>query len=276
VNQPQLFCQIAREGNLEADVANPLLPEGLGQGRQFGVKRARRILQPDRRGETNGFRMAERLDEPERSVSKERSRLRGLVEHCLDRVRRLQDRNARASCSIARSDGNVDSADPVEPVRTGAGHHIHNAWRRANPAQREQPGAAELAIAAQLPPGDVKQSAEIAVVAAQRKGGVHDPQIEIVMAGIDQNGGAAHSPYDSPWKARINLDHLDSSPKPGDERSRSTGVAIGDNDFDLRCRGFRKVADDDTPHGAGATHDGDTRGASRRAFHRGISSRLCV
>jgi hypothetical protein len=63
VEDTQACREIAGKRDPETDLANPFRLEGGRERGQLGVQRARRMLQPDRRGKPDRLGAAEGLDE---------------------------------------------------------------------------------------------------------------------------------------------------------------------------------------------------------------------
>jgi len=169
-----------------------------------------------------------------------------------------------------RADGDVNLGDAIEPIGGVARHHVHDPGRGADPANREQAGPAERRIARQLPPGDVKQPAEIAIVRAGAQRAVHHAKVEVVMARVDDDRRSLQRARQGRGGRGVGHDRLNPSLQgPGDPAS-SRGVAIRRHDLDLGRRGLGQIADDDPPHRSGATEDHDP---CRAGHQEGISPR---
>ena len=169
----------------------------------------------------------------------------------------------------------MDLINALEPVGGGACHDVHDAGSRPDSAQRQETGSRKFGVALQLPSGDVEQPAEIAVVRSQQEGGVHDLQVQTMVAGVDEHGTPAQRLCDAPRPGDVHFDDLDRSGRPGEQESGLIGIAVADHDVDFCRRGLDQVADDNPPHRAGAADHGDPV-PNPGPPHPGISPRRCA
>ena len=226
MHEPQPVEQIAGKLDPEADLADASVAKRRRQRRELPSAACR----PDtgaRRDAESRPRSAPLSGSTNvsRAAREQRRGLRRLVEHGLDRVRRVeQRRRSRRACPSRVPTAMWISWTRSSAIGAGARHDVHDAGRGADAAERQQPRACELARAA-------------AAAAASHETGRRDRssahpassaasitrQVEVVMARIDDDRRAverlARRVRDAPRRFRRTLTR-----RPSGRRDRRGGA----------------------------------------------------
>src|SRR5262249_15286395 len=157
---------------------------------------------------------------------------RRFVEDCVDRVRRLDAGRYAAHRTIARSDRNVDFSHRFESLRPRPRHYVDDPRSRSDTEQCKQPRPPKLRMAPKLPVRYVKESAEIAVMTANRQRRVHHEQIQTVVTRVDEDVCVAECRCETPGATRIHLNDRYVTRQPRGNGPCRPEVPIGDHDLD--------------------------------------------
>ena len=202
--EPEAAHQVGVVGDLERAPAYSLAPVGEGQRRDLGVQAEAHALGSELEAEVLVSR--KRGHAAEAATIEHHRAKRELVEDGGRREGEGQRRHMAREVGAAVVD--ADRAHAAKRIGGGPGQDVGDAGRAAHAEDGQEAGAAEIAVAAELPTGGVEEAAQIEVVAARAERRLHDREVQHVWSAVNDRGRSPELAGESAGIGRVGDVHL--------------------------------------------------------------------